>query len=88
MLSDLLVANRERNGFTVGQVAWRLGISANEYRELEAGTRWPSWDAWDRAAKLYGIPRSFHDERVERAFRPPHKASGKSLKDGLDLPMR
>ena len=35
MLSDLLATNRERNGFTVGQVAWRLGISATEYRELE-----------------------------------------------------
>jgi hypothetical protein len=34
--------DRERNGFTVGQVAWRLGVKSREYRELEAGERGPA----------------------------------------------
>jgi hypothetical protein len=38
---DLLRRDRERRGFTVGQVAWRLGVKPQEYRELEAGERFP-----------------------------------------------
>jgi hypothetical protein len=34
---DLLRRDRERRGFTIGQVAWRLGVKPQEYRELEAG---------------------------------------------------
>jgi hypothetical protein len=37
----LLRTDRVRRGFTVGQVAWRLGVKPQEYRELEAGTRSP-----------------------------------------------
>jgi transcriptional regulator with XRE-family HTH domain len=59
MLSDLLRRDRRRLGLSVGQVAWRLGVKVPEYRELEAGTRWPSWDAFDRAARLYGWPQTF-----------------------------
>jgi hypothetical protein len=28
----------------VGQTAWRFGVSVREYREIEAGERWPSWE--------------------------------------------
>ena len=48
--------DRERFGFTVGQVAWRLGVNTAEYRELEAGTRWPSSTVWERMVALYGWP--------------------------------
>jgi hypothetical protein len=55
----LLRNDRERQGFTIGQVAWRLGVRAQEYRELEAGTRSPDFDTWDRICKLYGWPQTF-----------------------------
>ena len=58
MLSDLLERDRRRLGLSVGQAAWRFGEKVPEYRELEAGTRRPSFDAYDRAAKLYGWPQS------------------------------
>jgi hypothetical protein len=32
---DLLKKDRERRGFTIGQVAWRLGVKPQECRELE-----------------------------------------------------
>lgn len=44
---------------TVGQVAWRLGVSPQEYRELEAGTGLPSFQTWDATCKLYGWSQSF-----------------------------
>jgi ribosome-binding protein aMBF1 (putative translation factor) len=49
---DLLRDDRERRGFTVGQVAWRLGVKRQQYRELEAGKRCPDFDMWDRICKL------------------------------------
>jgi hypothetical protein len=58
MLSDLLERDRKRLGLWVGQASWRLGVKVPEYRELEAGTRWP-FDAYDRAARLFGWPQSF-----------------------------
>jgi DNA-binding XRE family transcriptional regulator len=56
---NLLKKDRERHGFTVGQVAWRLGVKPQEYRELEAGDRVPDFDTWDRICKLYGWPQTF-----------------------------
>jgi transcriptional regulator with XRE-family HTH domain len=55
----LLRSDRERHGFTIDQVAWRLGVKPQEYRELEAGTRSPDFDTWDRICKLYGWPQTF-----------------------------
>ena len=46
-------------GFTIGQVAWRLGVKPQEYRKLEAGTRSPDFETWDRICKLYGWPQTF-----------------------------
>jgi transcriptional regulator with XRE-family HTH domain len=57
MFAAMLKRDRHRAGFTVGQVAWRLGVSPREYRELEAGTAWPSFDTWDRMCKLYAWPQ-------------------------------
>jgi DNA-binding XRE family transcriptional regulator len=56
---DLLKKDRERRGFTIGQVAWRLGVEPQEYRTLEDGKRTPNFETWDRICKLYGWPQTF-----------------------------
>ena len=38
------ITDRKQAGWSVGQAAWRLGITTREYREIEAGERWPKWD--------------------------------------------
>jgi transcriptional regulator with XRE-family HTH domain len=55
----MLREDRRRQGFTVGQVAWRLGISPAEYQALEAGGAMPDFESWDRICKLYGWPQTF-----------------------------
>jgi hypothetical protein len=40
------------------QAAWRFGVSVREYRELEAGSRFPSVDTCDRVCKLFGWPQA------------------------------
>jgi hypothetical protein len=50
----MLERDRRRHGFRVCQVAWHLGVTLREYRELEAGTRDPTFETWDRMCKLYG----------------------------------
>jgi transcriptional regulator with XRE-family HTH domain len=54
-----LARDRRRMGFTVSQVAWRLGIGPGTYREIEAGERAPDFETWDRICKLYGWPQAF-----------------------------
>jgi predicted transcriptional regulator len=58
-LPGMLENGRKRAGWSMGQVAWRLGVSVREYRELEAGTRWPSSLVWHRICDLYGWPQTF-----------------------------
>jgi hypothetical protein len=41
------------------QAAWRFGVSVREYRELEEGTRSPTFETWDRICKMYGWPQMF-----------------------------
>jgi len=41
-LPTMLEQDRTRAGWSVVRVAWELGVSVAEYRELEAGTRWPT----------------------------------------------
>jgi predicted transcriptional regulator len=55
MFHKMLEDDRKRAGWSVGQAAWRLGVSVREYRELEAGTRAPSFQAWYRICKLGGV---------------------------------
>jgi len=55
----MMERDRRRRGFTVGQVAWRLGISPAEYRLLEAGEAIHDFDTWDRICKLYGWSQTF-----------------------------
>jgi hypothetical protein len=52
---------RARNceGLRVCRPAWPLDISVREYRELEAGTRYPTFETWDRICKLYGWSQTF-----------------------------
>ena len=49
MLPTMLEEDRKRAGWSMGQAAWRLGVSVREYRELEAGVRSPSFETWDRS---------------------------------------
>jgi hypothetical protein len=37
MLPTMLEQDRKRAGWSVGQAAWRLGVSIREFREIEAG---------------------------------------------------
>jgi Helix-turn-helix domain len=53
----------EAGGWSVGQAAWRLGITVREYREIEAGDRSPNFETWDRICKLYGWPQTFASRR-------------------------
>jgi len=59
MLPNMLEHDRKQAGWSVGQAAWRLGVSPREYRELETGARFPSFETWDRICKLYGWSQSF-----------------------------
>ena len=47
---------------------WLVGVSAREYREIEAGDREPSPDAYEWIRKLHGWPQKFVEECIERAF--------------------
>jgi hypothetical protein len=40
-----------------------LGVSVQEYREIEAGERWPDWDTFHRICELYGCPQAFVGSR-------------------------
>ena len=55
----MLRRDRERLGMRVCEAAWRFGVRVREYRQLEAGTRSPSFETWDRICKLYGWPQRF-----------------------------
>lgn len=41
MLRTMLEEDRMHADWSVGQAAWRLGVTVGEYRELEAGIRSP-----------------------------------------------
>ena len=61
MFRKMLEDDRRRAGWSIGQVAWRLGVSLREYRELEAGEGegWPNGETWERICELYGWPQTF-----------------------------
>jgi len=59
MFRKMLEEDRLRAGWSVGQAAWRLGVSPREYRKLEAGVRSPSFETRDRICKLFGWPQTF-----------------------------
>jgi transcriptional regulator with XRE-family HTH domain len=55
----MLEHDRKRAGWSVGQAAWRSGVSVREYREIEAGERWPNGETFNRICELYGWPQTF-----------------------------
>jgi hypothetical protein len=61
------------------QVEWRLGVSVRAYREIEAGERWPSFEAWDRICELYGWPQAFVGRHIESQRDALRAASVKEL---------
>jgi transcriptional regulator with XRE-family HTH domain len=62
MFRKMLEDDRRRAGWSMGQAAWRLGVSVREYRELEAGEGWPNGETFDRICRLYGWPQTFVGE--------------------------
>jgi hypothetical protein len=42
-----------RGGLVRRQVAWRFSVKPHEYRELEAGDRWPDFETWDPALRQH-----------------------------------
>jgi hypothetical protein len=58
----------------VCRAAWLLGLTVREYRELEAGERFPTSETWDRICELYGWPQTF-----VRAHRPGGEAVAVSV---------
>lgn len=55
----MMQRDRQREGLRVCRAAWLVGVSVREYREIEAGTCWPTCETWDRICKLYGWPQTF-----------------------------
>ena len=58
MFATMLRRDRERNGLRVARASW-LVVTVREYRDLEAGTKPPDWDTYDRVCKLFGWPQTF-----------------------------
>ncbi len=50
---------RKREGLRVCRAAWLVGVSVREYRELEAGERFPDSGTYERICSLYGWPQTF-----------------------------
>jgi predicted transcriptional regulator len=59
MFGELLARDRTRLGLRLARAAWVLGVSVSELRELEAGTRWPDFDTYDRICEVFGWPQAF-----------------------------
>jgi hypothetical protein len=68
---EMLERDRMANGFTVGQVAWRLGMSPAQYREHVEGERWPDFRTLDRMCRLFGWPQTFARSRTPDHVIPP-----------------
>ncbi len=63
MFGDMLARDRKRCGLRLARAAWLLRVSVAELRELEAGTRWPSSETYDRICELFGWPQAFARQR-------------------------
>jgi hypothetical protein len=55
----MMQRDRKRVGLRVCRAAWLVGVTVREYREMEAGDRAPTPDAYGRICELYGWPRGF-----------------------------
>ncbi|MBA3363788.1 MAG: helix-turn-helix transcriptional regulator [Actinobacteria bacterium] len=54
MFGDPLRRDRGRSGWSIARASWLVGVSPREYRDLEAGLRPPSFEAWSRVCELFG----------------------------------
>ena len=54
-MAALLERDRIRFGFTVGQAAYRLGLTPAQYL---VDPRWMTFETWQRACDLYGYPQT------------------------------
>lgn len=64
MFGQMLRRDRERSGLSIARASWLVGVTPREYKELEAGTRAPSFETYDRIGKLLGWRETFI-ERLE-----------------------
>ncbi len=51
-----MAQDRARLGLTVEQAAAGIHVPPRQYREIEAGTRWPDAPTWERMRRLFGWP--------------------------------
>jgi len=80
MLPTMLEHDRKQAGWSAGLAAWRLGVTIREYREIEAGERWPNGETWDRICELYGWPQTWvHSSAPSRL---PLRATGRTRRVG------
>jgi hypothetical protein len=54
---------RKREGLRVCRAAWLIGVSVREYRELEAGERFPDPGTYERICDLYWWPQTIEGMR-------------------------
>jgi len=50
---------RVRQGLRVCRAAWLIGVSVREYREVEAGERYPDFETWRRMCDVFDWPLAF-----------------------------
>ena len=58
-MAALLERDRVREGLSVGQAAYRLGLTPAQYRALLEGRQRMTSDTWQRICDLYGWPQTF-----------------------------
>jgi Helix-turn-helix domain len=66
MFSRLLTKHRLRLELTPMRAARSLGMSPANYRELEAGERYPDFDAYSAICELFGWRQAFVGARFDR----------------------
>ncbi len=69
MFGQMLQKDRERWGLSIGQVAWRFGVSRSTYLEIEDGTRWPSFETYERICDSFGWPRAYVGSSGQTVYR-------------------
>jgi DNA-binding XRE family transcriptional regulator len=57
LLVQHLPRDRERMGLSEGHMAWLLGLTRRQYRELEAGRLNISYELYERICEVCGWPR-------------------------------
>ena len=55
-MTDLLERDRKRFGFTVGQAAYRQGVTPVQYQALLEDPAPMTFETWERICGLYGWP--------------------------------